>query len=194
MVAVLTSGVALGVHVPGPLLASRLRGRGAEPSGQHEERNARLWCDLGFGVRYERWRDVGFDPEYLRAPHEALLAALTGPVRPRDAVEALCDPPGPHLVGCVVDHIVVDGESCRIMAEDLFRLYAADAADSAVTARPRGAPAPGCGAVSAPITPGTARTGWVRRRWRTAHTFQQGLSQRAFGPLSGPCGPYGGCR
>ncbi|MFE7815822.1 condensation domain-containing protein [Streptomyces sp. NPDC057433] len=36
-----------------------------------------------------------------------------------------------HLVGCVVDHIIVDGESCRIMAEDLFRLYAADAADTA---------------------------------------------------------------
>ncbi|WP_055693522.1 hypothetical protein [Streptomyces prasinopilosus] len=60
-----------------------------EPSGQHEEHNARLWCDLGFGVRYEQWRDTGFDPEYLRAPHEALLAALAGAARPRDAVEAL---------------------------------------------------------------------------------------------------------
>lgn len=36
-----------------------------------------------------------------------------------------------HLVGCVVDHIIVDGESCRIMAEDLFRLYAGDAAGAA---------------------------------------------------------------
>ncbi|MFD3732241.1 hypothetical protein [Streptomyces sp. NPDC058632] len=61
-----------------------------EPSGQHEEHNARLWCDLGFGVRYEQWREAGFDPEYLRPRHEALLAAVAGPARPRDVVEALC--------------------------------------------------------------------------------------------------------
>lgn len=61
-----------------------------EPSGQHEEYNARLWCDLGFGVRYEQWRDAGFDPEYLRPRHEALLTAVAGPRRPRDVTEALC--------------------------------------------------------------------------------------------------------
>ncbi|WND32855.1 condensation domain-containing protein (plasmid) [Streptomyces sp. BB1-1-1] len=34
--------------------------------------------------------------------------------------------PALHVVGFVIDHIIVDGESCRIMAEDLFRIYAAD--------------------------------------------------------------------
>lgn len=35
-----------------------------------------------------------------------------------------------HLVGCVVDHIVVDGESCTVMAEELFKLYSADGPDA----------------------------------------------------------------
>ncbi|WP_331449720.1 hypothetical protein [Streptomyces prasinus] len=38
MIAVLTSGVALGVHVPGLLLATRLRERGAEASVEVVER------------------------------------------------------------------------------------------------------------------------------------------------------------
>ncbi|WND32854.1 hypothetical protein RI578_42305 (plasmid) [Streptomyces sp. BB1-1-1] len=61
-----------------------------EPSGQHEEHNARLWCDLGFGIRFEQWQDAGFVAEYLRPLHEALLTAGTGPARPLDMVEALC--------------------------------------------------------------------------------------------------------
>ncbi|MFF2960225.1 condensation domain-containing protein [Streptomyces sp. NPDC057963] len=33
--------------------------------------------------------------------------------------------PAHHLVGFVLDHVIADGESCRILAEDLFALYAA---------------------------------------------------------------------
>ncbi|MEY9490837.1 hypothetical protein RKD26_006631 [Streptomyces calvus] len=66
-----------------------------EPSGQHEEHNARLWCELGFGIRYEQWRATGFDPAYLRPLHEALLAAGTGPARPQSLLDVLGAREGP---------------------------------------------------------------------------------------------------
>lgn len=47
----------------------------AEPFGAHEERNARLWCELGFGVSFDDWRDTGFDVAVLEAAHRALLDA-----------------------------------------------------------------------------------------------------------------------
>lgn len=34
--------------------------------------------------------------------------------------------PAHHLVGFVLDHVIADGESCQILAEDLFALYAAN--------------------------------------------------------------------
>ncbi len=46
-----------------------------DPFGDHEQRNARLWEDLGFGVPFGAWQDTGFDPVVLRRAHEALLAA-----------------------------------------------------------------------------------------------------------------------
>ena len=46
-----------------------------EPFGAHEQRNADLWCDLGFGIPFDTWRESGFDPELLRPLHEALLKA-----------------------------------------------------------------------------------------------------------------------
>jgi hypothetical protein len=46
-----------------------------EPFGAHEQRNADLWCSLGFGIPFDTWRASGFDPELLRPLHEALLKA-----------------------------------------------------------------------------------------------------------------------
>jgi len=46
-----------------------------EPFGAHEQRNADLWCALGFGIPFDTWRAAGFDPELLRPLHEALLKA-----------------------------------------------------------------------------------------------------------------------
>jgi hypothetical protein len=46
-----------------------------EPFGAHEQRNADLWCALGFGLPFDTWRASGFDPELLRPLHEALLKA-----------------------------------------------------------------------------------------------------------------------
>ncbi|QUQ68561.1 hypothetical protein [Kutzneria sp. CA-103260] len=46
-----------------------------EPFGAHEQRNADLWCALGFGIPFDTWRESGFDPELLRPLHEALLKA-----------------------------------------------------------------------------------------------------------------------
>jgi hypothetical protein len=60
-----------------------------EPSGEHEEHNARLWCALGFGIRYDAWRASGFAAEPLRPLHEALLGARTGSAAPRDLAAAL---------------------------------------------------------------------------------------------------------
>ncbi|MEV6075191.1 hypothetical protein AB0L80_08825 [Streptomyces sp. NPDC052069] len=57
-----------------------------EPSGEHESHNAQLWCDLGFGVRYEDWRADGFSLHPLEKMHHALLGAAEGP---RDLAAAL---------------------------------------------------------------------------------------------------------
>ncbi|MFE4368280.1 hypothetical protein ACFRMN_08530 [Streptomyces sp. NPDC056835] len=57
-----------------------------EPSGEHEGHNAQLWCDLGFGVRYEDWRSDAFSPRLLEKMHRALLSAAEGP---RDLAAAL---------------------------------------------------------------------------------------------------------
>jgi len=52
--------------------------------GPHEERNAGLWCDLGWGLRYDQWRKDGFPLEPLEKIHAALLAAVERlPVYPR---------------------------------------------------------------------------------------------------------------
>lgn len=78
MTGVPTSGVALGVHVPG-LLAHRARERGSaaamvflEPSGDHERRNAERWESNGFavdGLREARLRlldATAYAPGYSR--------------------------------------------------------------------------------------------------------------------------------
>ena len=46
-----------------------------DPFGDHEQRNSRLWQDLGFGVSFDDWQACGFSPEVLRRAHESLLAA-----------------------------------------------------------------------------------------------------------------------
>ncbi|MCX4966430.1 condensation domain-containing protein [Streptomyces sp. NBC_00654] len=45
--------------------------------------------------------------------------------------------PAHHLVGFVLDHVIADGESCRILAEDLFALYAAGGRGGAGVELPR---------------------------------------------------------
>ncbi|WP_261301688.1 UDP-glucuronosyltransferase [Paenibacillus andongensis] len=45
-----------------------------EPFGPHEQRNADLWTQLGFGIPYEQWKLADFSPELLEPLHEALLA------------------------------------------------------------------------------------------------------------------------
>ncbi|MDN3578546.1 hypothetical protein QWZ03_17405 [Chitinimonas viridis] len=45
-----------------------------EPYGYAEARNADIWLQLGFGIRYEDWRDSGFDPALLAQLHHNLLA------------------------------------------------------------------------------------------------------------------------
>jgi hypothetical protein len=65
-----------------------------EPSGEHEERNAQLWCDLGFGIRYDEWRASGFALQPLRPLHEALVNARTDTLWPRDLAEALATSKG----------------------------------------------------------------------------------------------------
>ncbi|MDI5962359.1 hypothetical protein [Streptantibioticus silvisoli] len=50
-----------------------------EPVGDHEARNAELWCALGHGITYEAWRATGFDRETLARLHRNLLRAVDGP-------------------------------------------------------------------------------------------------------------------
>lgn len=52
-----------------------------EPYGEAEARSGALWEELGFGIRYERWRDAGFDPAVLARLQRNLLA-----VEPRRAL------------------------------------------------------------------------------------------------------------
>ena len=46
-----------------------------EPFGPHEQRNADLWIDLGYGISFEDWQNQGFAPEVLQELHESLLQA-----------------------------------------------------------------------------------------------------------------------
>ncbi len=46
-----------------------------EPFGAHEQRNADLWIQLGYGISFEDWQNQGFAPEVLQELHEALLKA-----------------------------------------------------------------------------------------------------------------------
>lgn len=44
-----------------------------EPFGDYEEKNADLWEALGFGIRYNDWRQTGYSREVLTQLHENLL-------------------------------------------------------------------------------------------------------------------------
>ncbi|MFC0623555.1 hypothetical protein [Kribbella deserti] len=46
-----------------------------EPFGPHEQHNAELWRQLGFGIAFEHWAEKGLAVEVLAELHEALLAA-----------------------------------------------------------------------------------------------------------------------
>ncbi|GAA1600568.1 hypothetical protein GCM10009789_63480 [Kribbella sancticallisti] len=46
-----------------------------EPFGAHEQRNADLWIELGFGISFEQWQQKDFAVEVLEELHQALLAA-----------------------------------------------------------------------------------------------------------------------
>jgi len=49
-----------------------------EPYGYAEERNARLWEHLGFGIPYAAWRETGFDMAPLAQLHENIIARARG--------------------------------------------------------------------------------------------------------------------
>jgi len=59
-----------------------------EPFGSHEQRNAELWEHLGYGMRYERWRESGYAPEALETMHRALQSRTTEGM---DYVDRYCD-------------------------------------------------------------------------------------------------------
>ncbi|TYP76812.1 UDP-glucuronosyltransferase [Paenibacillus methanolicus] len=44
-----------------------------EPFGSHEQRNLELWESLGFGIRYEKWREMDFAVEILKEMHHAIM-------------------------------------------------------------------------------------------------------------------------
>ncbi len=46
-----------------------------EPFGAHEQRNADLWIELGYGISFEQWQQKGFALEVLEELHHALLKA-----------------------------------------------------------------------------------------------------------------------
>jgi hypothetical protein len=46
-----------------------------EPFGEHEQRNADLWCRLGFGIPFDDWRRSGFATDVLADLHTALSDA-----------------------------------------------------------------------------------------------------------------------
>ncbi len=48
-----------------------------EAFGAHEQRNARLWEELGFAISWSDWRRTGFDVDALEPLHRALLEATT---------------------------------------------------------------------------------------------------------------------
>ncbi|QWU13144.1 hypothetical protein SAMN04487895_11788 [Paenibacillus sophorae] len=43
-----------------------------DPFGLHEQKNAELWIQCGFGISYETWKQAEFAPELLQPLHEAL--------------------------------------------------------------------------------------------------------------------------
>ena len=54
-----------------------------EPYGYAEAKNGQLWEQLGFGVRFDQWRETGFDRSVLSALHQNLLVARElGPTYP----------------------------------------------------------------------------------------------------------------
>lgn len=44
-----------------------------EPFGHHEKVNADLWENLGFGIRYETWKESGFKLDILEVMHNNLV-------------------------------------------------------------------------------------------------------------------------
>lgn len=44
-----------------------------EPFGEHEQKNAELWEYLGFGITYEKWKEMGFSGAILEDMHQNLL-------------------------------------------------------------------------------------------------------------------------
>lgn len=44
-----------------------------EALGAHEEKNAELWINLGFGITYEEWKNSGFSFDMLKKLHTNLL-------------------------------------------------------------------------------------------------------------------------
>jgi hypothetical protein len=45
-----------------------------EPFGPHEERNAKVWHALGFGIPYPIWSDAGHPASLLEELHLNLIA------------------------------------------------------------------------------------------------------------------------
>lgn len=43
-----------------------------EPFGSHELSNLELWESLGFGIRYEKWREMDFSVDVLKEMHQAI--------------------------------------------------------------------------------------------------------------------------
>nr|WP_154891618.1 UDP-glucuronosyltransferase [Paenibacillus xylanexedens] len=43
-----------------------------EPFGSHELSNLELWESLGFGIRYEKWREMDFSVDILKEMHQAI--------------------------------------------------------------------------------------------------------------------------
>lgn len=60
------------------------------PCGEAEARNGDLWEELGFGIRFERWRRTDFDIDVLIELHDNLLrAGPTGRMYPPEAYGAV---------------------------------------------------------------------------------------------------------
>lgn len=57
-----------------------------EPYGEAEARSGALWEELGFGIRFERWRETGFDPDVLAGLQRNLRAAKALPPYPLGAL------------------------------------------------------------------------------------------------------------
>jgi hypothetical protein len=57
-----------------------------EPYGEAEARSGALWEELGFGIRFERWRETGFDPGVLARLHHNLRAVDALPPYPIGAL------------------------------------------------------------------------------------------------------------